>query len=88
LFKPLNLGENYSGWFQVLDVTLRLPDIPGGKKLIYNPIRMPLTAIDDFEEKGKNDPFFTELSHICNKNGELWSAEAEAYLLEHAPRKL
>jgi hypothetical protein len=30
----------------VIDTTLHLPDIPGGKKLIYTQISMPLTAID------------------------------------------
>ncbi|MGK3350606.1 hypothetical protein ACSLNV_28695, partial [Escherichia coli] len=37
---------------------LNQPDIPGGKKLIYNGVTMPLTAIADFAEKGKTDPLF------------------------------
>ncbi|MFW5753312.1 MAG: zinc-binding dehydrogenase [Marinilabiliaceae bacterium] len=85
---PAGLVTHIGGLDAVMDATLHLPDIPGGKKLIYNHIRMPLTAIDDFEEKGKNDPFFKELYHICNKNGGLWSVEAEAYLLEHATRNM
>ncbi|MFW6203075.1 MAG: zinc-binding dehydrogenase, partial [Marinilabilia sp.] len=85
---PAGLVTHIGGLDAVMDATLHLPDIPGGKKLIYNHIRMPLTAIDDFEEKGKNDPFFEELYHICNKNGGLWSVEAEAYLLEHATRNM
>jgi len=85
---PAGLVTHIGGMDAVIDTTLHLPDIAGGKKLIYNHIRMPLTAIDDFEEKGKTDPFFKELSHICDKNGGLWSVEAEAYLLEHAPNKL
>ncbi|MFO7999972.1 MAG: hypothetical protein R6U46_01930 [Marinilabilia sp.] len=80
-------GNAIGGLDAVVDTTLNLPDIPGGKKLIYNHISMPLTAIADFEEKGENDPFFAELSHICNRNGGLWSTEAEAFLLEHAPDK-
>ena len=32
----------------VVDTVLNLPQIPGGKKLIYNHIDLPLTAIDDF----------------------------------------
>ncbi|MFW6267841.1 MAG: zinc-binding dehydrogenase [Marinilabiliaceae bacterium] len=85
---PAGLVTHIGGLDAVMDATLHLPDIPGGKKLIYNHIRMPLTAIDDFEEKGKNDTFFKELYHICNKNGGLWSVEAEAYLLEHATRNM
>ena len=44
---------------------------------------MELTAIEDFAEKGKTDPFFAELAKIVEKHNGLWSAEAEAYLLEH-----
>ena len=36
----------------VIDPTLHLPKIPGGKKLIYTQISMPLTAIADFEKLG------------------------------------
>ena len=65
------------------DTTMNLPNIRGGKKLIYTHIDMPLCAIDDFEEMGKSDPFFKELSEIVKKNNGLWSAEAEKYLLEN-----
>ncbi len=61
-----------------------LPKIPGGKKLIYTTKAMPLTAIDDFEELGKKDPFFRELARITAENNNLWSVEAEQYFLEHA----
>ena len=61
-----------------------LPKIPGGKKLIYNHIDMPLTAIDDFAEKGKTDPLFAELDKICRAHKGLWNAEAEKYLLANA----
>ncbi len=65
------------------DSTLNLPKIPGGKKLVYTHIDMPLTAIDDFEKLGENDPFFKKLAEITAKNNGLWSAEAEKYLLEN-----
>ena len=68
------------------DATLNLPAIPGGKKLIYTNLEMELTAIDDFAEKGKTDPLFRELARICARHGMLWSAEAEKYLLENAPK--
>ena len=63
--------------------TLNLPNIKGGKKLIYTHVNMPLTAIDDFEELGKNDPFFAKLAEITARHNGLWSAEAEKYLLEN-----
>lgn len=63
------------------ETTLNLPKIPGGKKLIYTHISMPLTAIDDFAELGKTDPRFAELAKIVERNNGLWCLEAENYLL-------
>ena len=63
------------------EATLNLPNIKGGKKLIYTHIDMPLTAIADFEELGKTDPLFKALDEIVKKNNGLWCAEAEKYLL-------
>lgn len=67
---------------------MHLPEIPGGKKLIYTHVSLPLTAISDFEEKGKSDPFFAELDRICKKHNGLWNAEAEKYLLTNAKKNL
>ena len=39
------------------ETTKSLPRIPGAKKLIYCNADLPLTAIDEFAEKGKSDPF-------------------------------
>ena len=61
--------------------TLILPKIPGGKKLVYTHISMPMTAIDDFAELGKTDPLFAKLAEICDRHNGLWSLEAEHYLL-------
>jgi hypothetical protein len=63
--------------------TCGLPKLPGAKKLIYTHICMPLTAITEFAEKGKEDPLFASLAELCSKNNGLWSAEAERYLLEN-----
>ena len=61
--------------------TLHLPDIPGGKKLIYTHISLPLTAIADFEEKGKENELFRELHNLVSKKKMLWNAAAEDFLL-------
>ena len=45
---PAGLVTHIGGIDAVIDTTLNLPNIPGGKKLIYNHINMPLTAIADF----------------------------------------
>ncbi|MBB3186947.1 zinc-binding dehydrogenase [Microbacter margulisiae] len=80
---PAGLVTHIGGLDAVIDATNHLPEIPGGKKLIYTHIKMPLTPIAEFEEKGKNDPLLAKLSDICKKNGGLWSVEAESYLLAH-----
>jgi threonine dehydrogenase-like Zn-dependent dehydrogenase len=79
---PAGLVTHIGGIDAVIDTTLRLPEIPGGKKLMYMHIDMPLTAIDDFQEKGKTIPLFRELHAICSNNKGLWSVEAEEYLLK------
>nr|WP_321408195.1 zinc-binding dehydrogenase [uncultured Carboxylicivirga sp.] len=78
---PAGLVTHIGGIDAVIDTTLNLPHIPGGKKLIYNHIEMPLTPIADFAEKGKTSPFFAQLANLCEKHNGLWNIEAEAYLL-------
>ena len=82
---PAGLVTHIGGLDAVAETTLNLPNIPGGKKLIYNHIKMPLTAITEFKEKGQTTPFFQKLAEICDRHEGLWSTEAEAYLLENAP---
>ncbi|MDL2233393.1 zinc-binding dehydrogenase [Ruminococcaceae bacterium OttesenSCG-928-L11] len=82
---PAILVTHIGGIDAVVDATLNLPKIPGGKKLIYNHISMPLTAIDDFAQLGKTNPLFQKLAELCDANAGLWNAEAEAYLLANAP---
>jgi L-sorbose 1-phosphate reductase len=81
---PAGLVTHIGGINAVIEATLHLPSIPGGKKLIYNHLEMPLTPITDFAEKGKTNPVYAELDTICNKYQGLWSVEAEAYLLKNA----
>ena len=66
--------------------TLDLPVVPGGKRLVYTHLDLPMVAIDDFAEKGKSDPLYAELDRLCSANGGLWCKAAEDYLLEHAPK--
>ncbi len=81
---PAGLVTHIGGLDAVIDTTLNLPDIPGGKKLIYTHLRMPLTAIADFEKKGKNNPLFAQLDALCKKHKGLWNVEAEALLLSES----
>jgi len=79
---PAGLVTHIGGLDAVIDTTLRLPEIPGGKKLIYTHIDLPLTALTEFEEKSKENPVFAELYAACQKNKGLWNIEAEKIILE------
>jgi len=84
MLNPSILITHIGGLDSATQAILNLPKIPGGKKLIYTNLSMPLTAIDDFEELGKTDPVFKKLHEICAANNGIWCPEAEKYLLEHA----
>lgn len=66
------------------DLRLELPKIPGGKKLIYKHIDMPLIEISDFETLGSKKPLFAKLHEICSKYNSLWNVETENFLLNNA----
>ena len=78
---PAGMVTHIGGLDSVAETTNNLPNIPGGKKLCYTHISMPMTAIDDFAEKGKTDPLFAKLDEICKAHNGLWCTEAEEYLL-------
>jgi L-sorbose 1-phosphate reductase len=82
---PAGLVTHIGGLNAVIDTTLNLPNIPGGKKLIYTHINLPLTAIDDFDKLGREDPFYFELAKRVARTKGLWNVEAEDYLLKNAP---
>ena len=82
---PVSLITHVGGLNAVPETTLNLDRIPGGKKLIYTHKDLPLTAIADFAEKGKTDPFYRKMAEITGGNNGLWCKEAEDYLLQHAP---
>ncbi|MDP4088719.1 MAG: zinc-binding dehydrogenase [Bacillota bacterium] len=82
LINPAVMVTHIGGLDSAAEATLKLPEIPGGKKLIYTNIDMELTAIDDFEEKGKTNVHFARLAEITKRNKGMWCAEAEKYLLE------
>lgn len=56
------------------ETTLNLPKIPGGKKLIYTHLTMPLIALTDLRAKGEqdNDPRYTALADIVDAHNGLW----------------
>ena len=62
------LGLNTAG-----ETTLALPEIGGGKKLVYTHKSLPLIALDQI-----NDP---QLREILDRHQGIWCREAEQYLL-------
>ncbi len=86
IVNPVAMVTHIGGLTSVVDATINLPKIPGGKKLIYTHVDMPLTAIEDFAELGKTDDFFKGLAAITDATGGFWSPEAETYLLENAKK--
>ena len=80
---PAVMVTHVGGINAAIDTTLNLPHIPGGKKLIYTHIDLPLCAISDFEAMGRDDGRFATLASIVGEHGGLWCAEAEKYLLEN-----
>ncbi len=86
IINPAAMVTHVGGLNAVVDTVKNLPKIPGGKKLIYNEIDLPLTAIEDFAELGKTDPLFAKLDELCKARGGLWNAEAEKYLRAHAKK--
>ncbi|MCE5178800.1 MAG: zinc-binding dehydrogenase [Porphyromonadaceae bacterium] len=80
---PAGLITHIGGLDAVAEATNNLPHIPGGKKLIYTHIDLPLTPIADFEKLGESSELFRELAFICNRNKGLWSVEAETFLLNY-----
>ena len=78
---PAVMVTHIGGLDAAAETTLNLPKIPGGKKLIYNHIEMPLIALTDLREKGKEDERYTVLADIVDAHRGLWCPEAEEYLL-------
>lgn len=78
---PSAMITHIGGLNAVAQTTLNLPNIRGGKKLIYTNIELPLTAIDDFAKLGEDNKMFASLAEICARHNGLWNAEAEKYLL-------
>lgn len=83
---PAVMITHIGGLDAVIDTTLNLPEIPGGKKLIYTNISMPLISLHKLGEKGikENNDLYKGLHEIVSKNNFIWSLEAEKFLLANA----
>ena len=80
---PSVMITHVGGLDSVIETTLNLPKIPGGKKLVYNNVSMPLVALNEL--KKMDGELYQGLAEIVEKHNGLWSPEAEKYLLANAP---
>ncbi|WP_270599202.1 zinc-binding dehydrogenase [Faecalicoccus pleomorphus] len=80
---PAVMVTHIGGLDAAAETTLNLPKIPGGKKLIYTHISMPLIALEDLRSKEAQDSRYGKLADIVEANKGLWCPEAEEYLLHH-----
>lgn len=80
---PAVMVTHIGGLDAAADTTLNLPKIPGGKKLIYTWLSMPLTALADLRKTGEEqkDERLIRLADIVDAHQGLWCPEAEEYLL-------
>ena len=80
---PSVMVTHVGGLDAAAETTLNLPKVPGGKKLIYTHVEMPLTALADLRAKAGEDERYAGLADIVEANKGLWCPAAERYLLEH-----
>lgn len=83
VINPAVMITHVGGLDAVVDTTKNLPNIPGGKKLIYTNIALSLFALIDLPDLAKNNTFFNGLHKIVAENSFIWNLEAENYILEN-----
>ena len=75
VFNHLAIITHIEGLNRVISITLNLPAIRGGNKLVYAGIDMDLSAMCEFAKQSESNPLFAKLEHII-KYSSLWSGEA------------
>jgi threonine dehydrogenase-like Zn-dependent dehydrogenase len=83
---PAGMVTHVGGIDAVRDTILDLPSIPGGKKLIYTHIEMPLTPLDELAGRAgeAGEPLksiLLELDRLVSAANGIWCTEAEQFLL-------
>ena len=83
---PGAIVSHILGLNAAIDTVFAMGTPNGANKVCYNHLDLPLIAIDELPELGKTNELYKALADIVAANGGIWCAEAEAYLLEHAPK--
>ncbi len=90
LINPAGMITHIGGLDACASTTLNLPNIKGGKKLIYTHVELPLSAIEDFgklavEHAGTAmGALYADLDKLCKDAGDLWCPAAEKRLFKYA----
>lgn len=72
-----NIITHILGLNETAETTKNLPNIPGGKKLVYTQKKMPLMDLENLDS-------ITPLNEILKKSNGLWNKEAEDFILATA----
>lgn len=75
------IATHIMGLNHVCESILKLPKMPGGKKIVYSGKEFPVTDVSAF---GENNELEKHLKELVDAHDGLWNAEAEQYFLEHA----
>ncbi len=86
LINPAVMVSHVLGLKAAPEVVLAMGKPSGVKKICYSHIDIPNVAMSDIPELAKTDSMWAKINEIMQKNDGLWCAEAENYLLEHAPK--
>ena len=78
---PSYLITHIGGLSSVGESVKNLPNIGGGKKLIYPHIDFPLTAISDIDTLAENDSRFVDIAQELKKSNGVWNEKAEKIIL-------
>jgi len=81
---PAVMITHVGGLDSAAETIKTLPNVPGGKRLVYTQISMPMTPLAELAGLSDRFPFCAKLAEITEKNNGLWSVEAEEYLLANA----
>ena len=81
--KVVNLAKiatHIMGLNDVCDSIMKLPELPGGKKIVYSQKNFPITDVAELDDA---DEFQKTLKEIIARHDGLWNAEAEEYFLSN-----
>lgn len=84
--RPGALVSHILGLNAAKETLLAMEKPSGAKKVCYNELDLPLIAIADLPELGRTSELYRVLAEIVERNGGVWCAEAESYLLANGPR--